>query len=90
MNKLTRLEKTLRSPDALLDTIVRLDDYDIMRLSHGHWYRAAGVRTMLARIADEIRAINEPSCSCTDRTPDGTRCRACGGRLPAQAETEPA
>jgi len=37
------------------------------------------VRVIQQRLSDDLR------CECTDRTPDGARCRACGGRLPAQA-----
>ncbi len=30
--------------------------------------------------------LSNLECSCTDRTPDGARCRACGGLLPNESE----
>ena len=32
------------------------------------------------------RRIASLFCECTDRTPDGARCRACGGLLPTRTE----
>lgn len=44
---------------------------------------AAGLR--LVRVIQQ--RLSTLPCECPDQTPDGARCRACGGRLPA-GETE--
>jgi hypothetical protein len=38
---------------------------------------AAGLR--IVRVIHQ--RVNDLPCECTDQTPDGARCRACGGRL---------
>ncbi len=38
---------------------------------------AAGMR--IVRVIQQ--RLSDAPCECTDRTPDGARCRACGGRL---------
>jgi hypothetical protein len=38
---------------------------------------AAGLR--IVRVIQQ--RLSDLPCECTDRTPDGARCRACGGRI---------
>ena len=44
---------------------------------------AAGLR--IVRVIQQ--RLSDLPCECTDRTPDGARCRACGGRLDKRATT---
>lgn len=41
---------------------------------------AAGMR--IVRVIQQ--RLSDLECTCTDRTPDGARCRACGGMLPLE------
>ena len=39
------------------------------------------MRAILNAKSRKMKRLSDLPCRCTDRTPDGARCRACGGRI---------